>query len=327
MVSFEHANAGSIKEAVRLLGQQDRTPVAIAGGQDLMTMLKDELVRPGLVVNLKTVPGLTEITYDERKGLSIGALATLTDVEEHPVVRAKYPALAQAAAAVGTPQIRNMGTVGGNLCQRPQCWYFRGDFPCLRRGGDYCSAAVGQNKYHCILGGDPCYIVHPSDLAVPLRAYGASVEIVGPKGKRTVSLDDFFLLPSQDVRRENVLEPGEVVTWVRVPPSDGAKAAFVKFTERGAWDFAVVSVAAVLRKEAGNGKVAGGRIVLGGVAPVPWLAGKANAALTGVEPTDEVLERVADLALEGASPLEHNAYKVPLAKTLVKRALQQALAS
>ncbi len=192
----------------------------------------------------------------------------------------------------------------------------------MRRGGDYCSAAAGQNKYHCTLGGDSCYIVHPSDLAAPLRACGASVEIVGPKGRRTVSLDDFFFLPSRDVRRENVLKPGEVVTWVRVPPSDGAKAAFVKFTEPGAWDFAVVSVAAVLRKEAGNGKVPSGRTVFDGVVPVPWLAEKAHPALTGVEPRDEVLEKVADFALEGASPLEHNAYKVPLAKVLVKRALQ-----
>ncbi len=325
MVSFEHASATSVKEAIRFLAERGKNPVAIAGGQDLMSMLKDELVRPGLVVDLKTIPDLHRIEYEPGRGLTIGALATLAEIEEHPVIREQYPAIAQAAAAVGTPQIRNMGTIGGNLCQRPQCWYFRGDFPCLRRGGDYCSAAVGQNKYHCILGGDPCYIVHPSDLAVPLRAYGASVEIVGPEGKRTVRLDEFFLLPSQDVQRENVLEPGEIVTWVHVPPSEGAEAAFVKFTERGAWDFAVVSVAAVLKRADGSAKLKGGRIVLGGVAPVPWLAEKANAALRGAEPTEKVLENVAELALDGAQPLEHNAYKVPLAKNLVKRAVRQAL--
>ncbi len=326
MVSFEHVDARSLKEAVRLLAQSGKSPVAIAGGQDLMVMLKDELVRPGLVVNLKTVPGLDRITYDATKGLTIGALATLTAIEEHPVIREKYPAIAQAAAAVGTPQIRNMGTVGGNLCQRPQCWYFRGNFPCLRRGGDYCSAAVGQNKYHAILGGDPCYMVHPSDLAVPLRAYGASVEILGPRGTREVSLDRFFLLPEQDVQRENVLKPGELVVAVHVPPAEGARGAFVKFTERGAWDFAVVSAAAVLQKAAGNGRIRSARLVLGGVAPIPWLAEKASAALAGSEISDELLEKVAELAVEGASPLEQNAYKVPLAGTLVKRAVKQALA-
>jgi len=184
------------------------------------------LVEPDPVIDLKTIPGLDRIEYDERKGLRIGALVTLTKLEEHP-------AIAEPAAQVGSPQIRNLGTVGGNLCQKPRCWYYRGNFPCLRRGGDYCSAAAGQNKYHCILGGDPCYMVHPSDPAAPLVAHDAELEIVGPKGKRTVPLREFFVLPKDDVTRETVLGPGKLVTTVVVPPHRSRKSAFLKFTERG----------------------------------------------------------------------------------------------
>lgn len=319
MKNFEHVNAKSVHEAVRLLTEKGKLSVAIAGGQDLLCLLKDRQIEPDRVVNLKTIPGLSKIRYDQRKALLVGTLITVADLEENPVVRQKYPAIAEAAASVGSPQIRNVGTVGGNLCQRPRCWYFRGDFPCLRRGGEHCSAAIGQNTYHCILGGDPCYVVHPSDLAVPLLAYGAKLEIVGPKGRRVVSMDDFFVLPEVDVTRENILQTGELVTAVQVPAANGAVSAFTKFTERGMWDFAIASVAVVVRKK--NGSVDGGRIVLGGVAPVPWLAKKASDALKGVELSEEKALKIGELALQGAEPLEKNAYKVSLTKTLVKRTL------
>ncbi|MDZ7374691.1 MAG: xanthine dehydrogenase family protein subunit M [candidate division KSB1 bacterium] len=325
MRNFEHVNARSVAEASRLLSQKGKTVAAIAGGQDLLCLLKDRLLEPDVVVNLKTIPGLNRIEFDEAKGLLLGSLVTLSELEEHPLVRRLYPALAEAAASVGSPQIRNMGTVGGNLCQRPRCWYFRGNFPCLRRGGDYCSAAAGQNRYHCILGGDPCYMVHPSDLAVPLVAYGARVEVTGPKGRRWLALEDFFVLPRVELARETVLKPGELVTAVAVPPPEGRKSAFVKFTERGAWDFAVASAAVVLGK--GDGRLRGGRIVLGGVAPIPWVARKASAALVDAEASEEKLAELAELALEGAQPLSQNSYKVALTKSLVRRAMAQALAS
>jgi len=322
MKNFEHVDARSLAEASRLL--TEKPSVAIAGGQDLLCMMKDGLLEPARVVNLKSIPGLSRIVYDEAKGLSIGALVTLSELEEHPAVRQLYPAIAQAAGLVGSPQIRNLGTAGGNLCQKPRCWYYRGHFPCLRRGGDYCSAAAGQNRYHCILGGDPCYMVHPSDLAVPLVAFGARVEIAGPKGRRSVPLEEFYVPPRVDVTRETILRPGEVVTAIVVPPARGRISAFVKFAERGAWDFAVASVAVVVQKGE-DGKLMGGRVVLGGVAPVPWLAPKASEALTGSELSEAAFGRIAELALEGAQPLAQNGYKVPLTKSLVRKALRMAV--
>src|SRR5438105_1896675 len=202
MDAFEWANAATVDDAVKLLkpadakADADARPLAIAGGQDLLTSLKGFIVHPPRVVNLKTIQGLDHLESDGKGGLKIGALATLTQLEEHPEVRAKFPGLAEAANSVATPQIRNLGTVGGNLCQRPRCWYFRlEDAVCLKKGGSQCFAATGENKYNAILGGGPSYIVHPSDLAPMLVALGASVAVTGADGKRTIPLDKFFTLP------------------------------------------------------------------------------------------------------------------------------------
>jgi xanthine dehydrogenase YagS FAD-binding subunit len=247
----------------------------------------------------------------------------LTQLEEHPVVRASFPGLAAAAHSIATPQIRNLGTVGGNLCQRPRCWYFRlEEVVCLKKGGSECYAAKGENKYNAILGGGPSYIVHPSDLAPMLVALGASVSVTGAEGKRVISLDKFFTLPSEgSIRRENVLKNDDIITAIHVPASAlAAHSTYLKFKERESLDFALASVAAAV--ELGPNKtVSQARIVLGGVAPIPWPAPAAEKFLTGKTLSAAVLAETARLALAGAAPLEKNAYKIPLTQTLVRRAL------
>jgi xanthine dehydrogenase YagS FAD-binding subunit len=332
MKAFEWMNPGTVAEAVAALktapGVVDPDDAArpIAGGQDLLTTMKDYITRPARVVNLKAIRGLDKITPDGKGGLRIGALVTLTQLEENPAVRRNFPGLFEAAHSIATPQIRNLGTVGGNLCQRPRCWYFRlEEAVCLKKGGSECFAATGENKYNAILGGGPSYIVHPSDLAPMLLALGSSVTVIGPAGKRMVFLDKFFTLPAVgNLRRENVLENDELITEIHVPASKFAShSTYLKFKERDSLDFAIASVAAAVTLGT-NKSVTEARLVLGGVAPIPWRVPKAEAALIGKTLSGDVLLTVARLALEGAKPLEKNAYKIPLTQTLVRRALAKA---
>jgi xanthine dehydrogenase YagS FAD-binding subunit len=332
MKTFEWVSASSVAEAVSLLKSApvvkdlDEAARPIAGGQDLLTTMKEYVTRPTRVVNLKGIRGLDRIEGDGKKGLRIGALVTLAQLEESAEVRRDFPGLAEAAHSVATPQIRNLGTVGGNLCQRPRCWYYRlEEAVCLKKGGSECFAATGENKYNAILGGGPSYIVHPSDLAPVLVALGASVEVVGADGRRTIPLETFFTLPSEgSIRRENVLRNDEIITEVSVPASAfAARSTYLKFKERESMDFAMASVAAAL--ELGADKtVKQARIVLGGVAPIPWRVPKAEAFLVGKSLSMITLAIAASVALDGAQPLEKNAYKVPLAQTLVRRALAKA---
>jgi len=329
MNTFEWMNVTTVAEAVNALksvsppADADDGARPIAGGQDLLTTMKDYITRPTRVVNLKGIRGLDKIESDGKGGLRIGALVTLTQLAESPLVRRSFPGLAEAAHSVGSPQIRNLGTVGGNLCQRPRCWYFRlEEVVCLKKGGTECYAATGENKYHAIFGGGPSYIVHPSDLAPMLVALGASVSVVGADGKRTIPLDKFFTLPADgNLRRENVLKNEDIITEVQVPASKvAAHSTYLKFKERDSMDFAMSAVAAAVTLGA-NKTVSEARIVLGGVAPVPWRVPKAEAALVGKALNNDVLMNVAKVALEGAEPLAKNAYKVPLTQTLVRRAL------
>jgi xanthine dehydrogenase YagS FAD-binding subunit len=329
MKAFEWTNAGSVNEAVQLLASQatdiDEAPRPIAGGQDLLTTMKEYASRPSRLVNLKSIRGLDRIEGDARKGLNIGALVTLTQLEENPVVKSAFPGLAEAAHSVATPQIRNLGTVGGNLCQRPRCWYFRlEEVVCLKKGGSECYAATGENKYNAIIGGGPSFIVHPSDLAPVLVALGASVSVTGPQGKRVIPLDKFFTLPSQgNLRRENVLSNEDIITQIQVPASPlAAHSTYLKFKERESMDFALSSVACAVELQADK-SVKQARIVLGGVAPIPWRVPAAEQYLAGKKLDPDVLNEVARLALADANPLEKNAYKVPLTKTLVRRALSK----
>ena len=290
-----------------------------AGGTDILGCARDEVFEVEKLVSISSLEELRGITTSGDEGLRIGALTTISEIAQSPLVRESYPGLAQAAGDVASPQLRNQGTLGGNLCQQPRCWYFRGDFHCAKKGGDLCYAVEGENRYHAIFGGDPCYIVHPSDTAPMLVALGAEVRISGAAGDRTLPLEDFFVLPDQDLTSENVLDPGELVTEVLLPKSAGIKSSYRKIRERGAWDFALVSVALAVRM---NGPtVAEASVVLGGVAPIPWRSEAAERALIGKELSSSVVADVAAAAVDGAQPLEQNAYKVLLAKGAILESL------
>ncbi len=329
MKAFEWVSAATVNEAVKLLAVAsrddiDEAPRPIAGGQDLLTTMKDYTSRPARIVNLKSIPGMNRITLNA-SGLTMGALVTLTELEEHAGVQKSFPGLAEAAHSIATPQIRNLGTVGGNLCQRPRCWYFRlEEVVCLKKGGSECYAAKGENKYNAIIGGGPSYIVHPSDVAPMLLALGATVTVVGSTGKRVIPLDKFFTLPSEgNIRRENVLKNDDIITEIFVPASPlAARSTYLKFKERDSLDFALASVAVALRLASGT--VRDVRIVLGGVAPIPWRVPAAEKFLVGKKLQSDVLAEAGKIALAEAKPLEKNAYKVPLTQTLVRRALTKA---
>ncbi len=294
----------------------------LAGGQDLLTEMKEHLVEPERVVNLKGVAGLDRIELDAQGNARLGALVTIAALEQHAGLRERFPVLTEAATSVASPQIRSIGTLGGNLCQRPRCWYYRSEnAKCLKKGGDECFSYGGMNKYNAILGGGPSYIVHPSDLAPALVALGAEVVLRSPRGERKLPIESFFVLPNVDSKRENVLAPDEVLTAVNVPaPDAGSKSTYLKFRERGSFDFALSSVALVLSRDGARVKRA--RIALGGVAPVPWRALGSEKALEGREFHAESIEAAAKAAVEGAEPLGQNDYKIPLTRGLVARALQ-----
>jgi xanthine dehydrogenase YagS FAD-binding subunit len=326
MKAFEWANASTAEDAVKLLkpanpaADPDDKSRPMGGGQDLLTTMKAYIERPPRVVNLKTIQGLDKIVSDGKGGLRIGATVTIDDLESNAEVKSKFPGLSEAAASIATPQIRHLGTVGGNLCQRPRCWYFRLEtVVCRKKGGNTCYAATGQNKYNAIFDTGPSNIVHPSDLAPMLVALGATATIMGPDASRTIPVAEFFVTPDKNVRRENILKDGEIVTEIQVPATT-AKSTYLKFKERESLDFALASVAAVIEL-APDKTVRSARLVLGGVASIPWRVTKAEAFLVGKPINEQNLTQVATLALEGAVPLEHNGYKVPLAQTLVKRAL------
>lgn len=321
MYNFEYVNPKSLEAIPALLSKKWDETMLLAGGTDLLDMLKERLVKPQRVINLKSVPGLSYVKNGA--GLEIGALTTITEIAEHPSVRKNFAVLAEAAENIATPQLRNMGTLGGNLCQRPRCWYFRNkDIVCIKKGGSKCYAVDGLNKYHCIFGGGPSFIVHPSDSAPALMALGASLEILGPNGKESVKLADFYELPVDNIRREHVLEPNQIITAVKVPqPAPGTKSTYLKFREKQSFDFAIVSVAAVLQMEGKVCKKAS--VVLGGVAPLPWRAEATEAELNGKTLTAEVIKKAAEAAVDKALPMKQNAYKIQLTKVMVRRALEK----
>ena len=315
--NFAYIRARSKQEALDNLASQGA--YVHAGGTDLLGCARDEVFEVEKLVSISRLEELKGITHADEGGIRIGALTTISEIAASAVIRESYPGLAQAASDVASPQLRNQGTLGGNLCQRPRCWYFRGDFHCAKKGGDMCYAVEGENRYHAIFGGDPCYIVHPSDTAPMLVALGAEVRISGARGERSMALEDFFVLPDQDLERENVLQQGEIVTEVVLPAASGVKSSYRKIRERGAWDFALVSVALAVRLSGST--VAEARVVLGGVSPAPWRSAAAEAALIGKEPTPSVAAAVAAAAVAGAQPLEQNAYKVLLAKGALMESL------
>jgi xanthine dehydrogenase YagS FAD-binding subunit len=329
MKTFASQNARTVAEAVTIaqtVTSDGRSVSFAAGGTDLLQLVKDRIAnRPGsgapdVLVNLKTVAGLDQVAANGQGGLTVGGLATLAALSANAAIRDRYTVLAEAAESVATPQIRNVGTLAGNVCQRPWCWYYRNGFPCYKAGGNECFSIAGENQLHAIFGGGPSFIVHPSDVAPALVALDASFRIVGPDGERTLSGSDFFVLPRQDAEHENILGDDEVLVSVALPePRTGVRSSYHKVMDRDAWTHALVSAAVVL--EMGGEVCREARIVLGGVAPIPWRIPAAERLLAGQRITPELADAVGVAAVAGARPLAKNAYKVPLTRRVVERAV------
>jgi xanthine dehydrogenase YagS FAD-binding subunit len=320
MRAFANNNPRDVKDAARLSQKARREGQKAAfagGGSDLLGMMKEHLVTPDVLVHLRAIPGMDKVE-SASGGVTIGGQITLTALSRDPMIRAKYPVLAEAAESVATPQIRNVGTLAGNVCQRPWCWYFRNGFPCFKAGGNQCFSAAGENQFHAIFGGGPSFIVHPSDTAPALVALDAKFRIVGPSGERTLSASDFFTLPKQNPARENALADDEVLASVTLPSASvGARSTYYKVLDREAWTHAVVSVAVVL--EIDKDVCRSARIVLGGVAPIPWRVPAAEKMLVDQRVTPELAAQAAKAAIAGATSLAKNKYKVPLTEEIVKR--------
>lgn len=315
---FSYVSAKSIKQAIDL-SQLSGTHV-MAGGTDLLGCLRDGLLSASKIVSLSRLDVLHAIRKNEDGGAFIGAMTPLSEIAEDPTMIEQYGALAQAASEVASPQLRNQGTLGGNICQKPRCWYYRGEFHCLRKGGNACFAETGENQYHAIFGGEDCHYVHPSDTAPALVALGAEVFISGPNGKRRVPAERFFLLPSQDMLRETVLEPGEIVVGVGLPPvPEGFKSRYRKARARRSWDFALAGVALACTMD--GDRVVSGRVVFSGVAPIPWRAKLVESAIAGEHLNQAVIHRAMDAAVFGAKPLGKNAYKLKLLQGLLQEQL------
>jgi xanthine dehydrogenase YagS FAD-binding subunit len=322
MRQFQNENARSLEEAVSIAQQARARGQVIAfsgGGTDLLQQIKDETERPDVLINLRTVEGMDRLT-DSADGVVIGGQMTLTELSGNARIRNDYPVLAEAAGVVGTPQIRNVGTVAGNVTQRPWCWYYRQGFNCYKAGGDQCFSVNGENQLNAIFGGGPSFIVHPSDVAPALVALGARFHVLGPDGERSLTADEFFQLPAQNARYENSLARDELLASVSLPASSAnSRSAYQKIMEREAWTHAVVSVATVL--EVQDGVCRSASIVLGGVAPIPWRAREAEALLTGQSITPELARQAGQAAVANAQPMTRNAYKVPMTATIIERSV------
>jgi xanthine dehydrogenase YagS FAD-binding subunit len=321
MKAFSYVNPTTEKDAVAALGSEFEKTLPIGGGQDLLARLKDYITQPDRVVNLKNA--LATTVTRENNGLRLGAALKIADLAEHADVARMYPAVTAAAIEIGTPQIRNQGTVGGNLNQRPRCWYFRNEeFVCLKKGGDTCFSITGENQFHAIFGGGPSYIVHPSSLAVPFVAYGATFRVIGPNGERLVPAADYFTSPRVNVRVENVLAPNELLTHVILPPPGAVKSGHYEVRYKTSHDWPI-AFATVLLTMSGT-TIQGARVVMGAVAPIPWRSQAAEQALAGRTISEEAATAAAEAAVQGARPLARNGYKIQVAKTAVKRAILRA---
>jgi xanthine dehydrogenase YagS FAD-binding subunit len=338
MPRFEWASARSPAEAVAIAsttvaeamrgadGAANSADVLKAGGIDLLDLMKEGLLAPRRLINLRGVAGLDTITEDGAGGLRVGALATLAQVAAQPLVRQRYAALAEAAAGSASPQIRSVATLGGNVLQRPRCWYFRSEAQrCLRRGGGRCYAIHGENQYHAIFTNEICAVVHPSTLATALLALDARIELVDAAGEmRRPPLDEFFVAPEVDVQRENDLKPGEIATAVLLPPlAAGTTSTHLREADKLSFDWPIADVAVRLERDeaARCRRVA---VVLGAAAPVPHRAWAAEDFLIGKAIDDAAARAAGKAALEGATPLSKNGYKLPIFAALVRRALLRA---
>jgi xanthine dehydrogenase YagS FAD-binding subunit len=330
MRGFELYDATTVNHAVDLLRQNSgKTVKVVGGGSDLIGGVMKDWVSgkgmplPDVIIDLTTIKDMTAIKVDSGS-VTIGAAVTLTDLIESADIAAKFPLLAKAAETIASPLIRNFGTLGGNINQRPRCWFFRGeDFNCYKKGGDFCYAVTGDNRYHAIIGGELCYIVHPSDTATALLALNAKAKIAGVGGNREVQFDSYFTGPREDVLRENVLKKDEFMTHVEIPnPAAGTKFGWTKLKDRQVYDFAVTSVAVAFTTDGGNWK--DGRITLGGVSPVPYRAKVVEDAIKGKDIKANIKSAAAAIRTV-ARPMSLNAYKVDLASSLIERTVLEAL--
>jgi len=321
MIQFEYVSPNSVKQAVGLLSTNWGNTEVLAGGTDLLGLLKDFVLTPKRVVNIKHVAGLEAIKTERDGGARFGALVTLDRIVEASHIRQNYPALTQTVADAASPQIRNMATIGGNLCQRPRCWYFRNGMGLLPKMADGKSMVIeGDNRYHAILGNEgPAYFVSPSTIAPMLVAYGAHVRIAGPDGERELALEKFFRIPASDTEREHDLKPNELVTEIVLPPAKNVRAANYEVRQKASFDWPLATAAAVLQMS--GSQVQSARIVMGAVATVPWFSQEAAQAVAGKEVDEHTAAAAGEAAVSRARPLSHNNYKVKLAALAVKRAL------
>ncbi|MBI3895569.1 MAG: xanthine dehydrogenase family protein subunit M [Acidobacteria bacterium] len=324
MKAFEYAAPSTKEQAVALLGDRWEEAAILAGGTDLLSCMKDNLMAPSRVVDIKGLRDLGGIEYNPQSGLRLGALVTFEQLREHPQVLSRYPGIVQAVEGVTSAQIRNRGSVGGDLNQRPRCWYYRNGFGLLAKDEQGRSLVVdGENRYHAILGNEgPAYFVNPSSLAPVLIALGARVRLFGPKGGRELPLEKFFTIPKTDSEHENVLQPNEILTEVLIPAGSWQTATYeVRQKEALDWPLAAASVALKL----GGAQVQEARVVLGHVAPIPWRVPEAEKILTRKTITEEIAMEAGKAAVGQARPLSQNGYKVQLARVAVKRALLRAV--
>jgi xanthine dehydrogenase YagS FAD-binding subunit len=319
--AFSYVNAANEKEAIAALSSERGRILPLAGGMDLIALMKDYVAQPDRLVNVKNLDRRIQRLPDG--SMRIGAAVTIADLLAHAELAKAYPAFVQAAEEVGTPQIRNAGTVGGNLNQRPRCWYYRNEeFNCLKKGGSRCFAVDGENQYHAIFGDGPCHIIHPSSLAVPAIALDARFRIAGPSGEREVAAADYFVMPDKNIFGETVLAPNELLTHVTLPPPRGTRSATYEVRSRQSHDWPLAAASVALTVSGQTIKAA--RVVLGAVAPIPWRSPAAEAALAGKSLNEETAMAAADAAITGAKPMSGNAYKVRIARTAVKRAVMRA---
>jgi xanthine dehydrogenase YagS FAD-binding subunit len=324
MRAFEYASPKQKQQAVGLLGPQWDNAEVLAGGTDLLGLMKDDIVHPRRLVNIKDLQELHGISLRPQTGLRIGALTTLVELSEDATVKQNYPMLAAAASEAASPQIRNLATIGGNMCQRPRCWYFRNGFGLLPKDQSGKSLVLeGDNRHHAILGnGGPAYFVSPSTIAPVLIAYGAKIRLFGRGGARELPLEKFFIIPQNENQREHDLRPNEIVTDIIVPPASGVRAAHYEVRQKEAFDWPYVTASVLLKMSGDN--VQSARIVMSHVAPIPWISNEASQAITGKAITDETADAAGAAAVANAKSLGHNKHKIKLARVAVKRALLKA---
>jgi xanthine dehydrogenase YagS FAD-binding subunit len=324
MQNFEYASPTTLQAAVRLLAEAKGDAAVLAGGTDLVSSMKEGIAKPVRVVDLQKLKELRRIEFRPGSGLRLGALVTLEELIDNTEVQQHYPALVQAAQGVSSPQIRSVGTVGGDLCQRPRCWYYRLGYGLLASYNGKPMAPDGDNRYHAILGNSgPAYFVSPSSLAPALYALGAKVRLHGPGGARELEIEKFFVTPTREGESEHALEPHEIVTEITVPDAEGIKMAVYEVRQKEALDWPLAAAAVALSMDGDSVRKA--RVVLGHVAPVPWPSPEAEQALAGKTFVDELADEAGKAAVSKATPLSKNTYKVQLARVAVKRALLRAV--